>query len=97
MDTSVWKMYCNSISDKMIRRHPHVFGDVIANSTEDVLRNWQQIKAEEKKETCRVIIRRRNAFGFFLLTSFNYQKKVAKVGFDWPDVIRCLGKVRRKS
>ena len=39
-----------SVSDKMIRRHPHVFGDAIANDSEEVLRNWQQIKSEEKKE-----------------------------------------------
>ena len=49
MDTLVWKMYLASIADKMIRRHPHVFGDVIAEDTEEVIRNWQQIKAEEKE------------------------------------------------
>ena len=55
--------------------------------SEDVLRNWQQIKTEEKKESYRVFIRwielRTDSS---LLTSYNYQKKVAKVGFDWPDV-----------
>src|ERR1700753_1194707 len=39
-----------SIHDKMIRRHPHVFGDVEAKTTEDVLRNWATIKAEERGE-----------------------------------------------
>ncbi|MFJ8066757.1 nucleoside triphosphate pyrophosphohydrolase [Psychrobacillus sp. NPDC096426] len=76
----------NSISDKMIRRHPHVFGDVIANSTEDVMRNWQQIKAEEKGESAESLLAGEMRSDSTLLTSFNYQKKVAKVGFDWPDV-----------
>ncbi len=39
----------NGISEKMIRRHPHVFGDVSVNGTEDVLLNWEQIKAKEKE------------------------------------------------
>lgn len=76
----------NSISDKMIRRHPHVFGDVTANSTEDVLRNWQQIKADEKNEDAESLLDGEMRSDSSLLTSFNYQKKVAKVGFDWPDV-----------
>lgn len=37
------------ISEKMIRRHPHVFGDVNVSGTEEVLRNWEQIKAKEKE------------------------------------------------
>jgi len=76
----------NSISDKMIRRHPHVFGDVTASSTEDVMRNWQQIKAEEKEENAESLLDGEMRSDSTLLTSFNYQKKVAKVGFDWPDV-----------
>lgn len=75
-----------SISDKMIRRHPHVFGNVTANSTEDVLRNWQQIKAEEKNGYDESLLDGEMRSDSSLLTSFNYQKKVAKVGFDWPDV-----------
>ncbi|QFF97397.1 nucleoside triphosphate pyrophosphohydrolase [Psychrobacillus glaciei] len=75
-----------SVSDKMIRRHPHVFGDVIANDSEEVLRNWQQIKSEEKKEVIGSLLDGEMRSDSSLLTSFNYQKKVAKVGFDWPDV-----------
>ncbi|MEK4484045.1 nucleoside triphosphate pyrophosphohydrolase [Psychrobacillus sp. FSL H8-0484] len=75
-----------AISDKMIRRHPHVFGDVVANNSEDVLRNWQQIKAEEQKKITESLLDGEMRTDSSLLTSFNYQKKVAKVGFDWPDV-----------
>ncbi|TQR18193.1 nucleoside triphosphate pyrophosphohydrolase [Psychrobacillus vulpis] len=76
----------HSISDKMIRRHPHVFGDVIANNSEEVLQNWQQIKLEEKTESSESLLDGEMRAYSSLLTSFNYQKKVAKVGFDWPDV-----------
>ncbi|MFF2755661.1 nucleoside triphosphate pyrophosphohydrolase [Psychrobacillus sp. NPDC058041] len=75
-----------SVSDKMIRRHPHVFGDVIANDSEEVLRNWQKIKTDEKKEVGGSLLDGEWRFDSSLLTSFNYQKKVAKVGFDWPNV-----------
>lgn len=75
-----------SVSNKMIRRHPHVFGDVIATNSEDVLRNWQQIKAEEKKEHTESMLDGELRADSSLLTSYNFQKKVAKVGFDWPDV-----------
>lgn len=75
-----------AVADKMIRRHPHVFGDVVANNSEDVLRNWQQIKAEEQKKMTESLLDGEMRTDSSLLTSFNYQKKVAKVGFDWPDV-----------
>lgn len=76
----------NSIADKMIRRHPHVFGNVKADNTEDVLRNWQQIKSEENRNSGDSLLEGEMRTDSSLLTSFNYQKKVAKVGFDWPDV-----------
>lgn len=75
-----------SITEKMIRRHPHVFGDVVASNTEDVLRNWQQIKENEQKEKADSMLDGELRADSSLLTSFNYQKKVAKVGFDWADV-----------
>ena len=76
----------NSIADKMIRRHPHVFGNVKADNTEDVLRNWQQIKSEENRNSGDSLLEGEMRTDSSLLTSFNYQKKVAKIGFDWPDV-----------
>lgn len=76
----------NSVAAKMIRRHPHVFGGVKADSTEEVLRNWQQIKSEENRNSSDSLLEGEMRADSSLLTSFNYQKKVAKVGFDWPDV-----------
>lgn len=73
-----------SISAKMIRRHPHVFGDVSADNAEQVIANWQEIKAQEKP-AADSLLEGQGRFSSSLTTSFNYQKKAAKVGFSWPD------------
>lgn len=74
-----------SISEKMIRRHPHVFGETEAHTAEDVLINWQAIKEKEKpQKSSRLEGQQR--FASSLLTSFNYQKAAARAGFDWPSV-----------
>lgn len=73
-----------SISAKMIRRHPHVFGDVTAEDADQVVANWQEIKAQEKP-AAESLLEGQDRFSSSLTTSFNYQKKAAKVGFSWPD------------
>lgn len=74
-----------SISEKMIRRHPHVFGETEAHTADDVLVNWQAIKEQEKpRKTSRLEGQQR--FASSLLTSFNYQKAAARAGFDWPSI-----------
>ncbi|ANU14686.1 nucleoside triphosphate pyrophosphohydrolase [Planococcus halocryophilus] len=73
-----------AISAKMIRRHPHVFGDVSAEDSEQVIANWQEIKAQEKPAVDS-LLEGQERFSSSLTTSFNYQKKAAKVGFTWPD------------
>lgn len=75
-----------SITEKMIRRHPHVFGNVEANNAEQVLSNWQDIKEKEGKKATKSLLEDELRTESSLLTSFNYQKKAAKVGFDWPEV-----------
>ncbi|MFC4410248.1 nucleoside triphosphate pyrophosphohydrolase [Chungangia koreensis] len=76
-----------SISSKMIRRHPHVFGDVSVENSGEVVKNWQAIKAEEKGNNSeKPLLKGQFRADSSLLTSFNYQKTAAKVGFDWPDV-----------
>lgn len=74
-----------SISEKMIRRHPHVFGEVSVNDSEEVVANWQEIKKLEKGEQEGSILKGEYRASSSLQTSFNYQKKAATVGFDWPD------------
>ncbi|MBT2571568.1 nucleoside triphosphate pyrophosphohydrolase [Planococcus sp. ISL-110] len=73
-----------SISAKMIRRHPHVFGDVTAEDADQVVANWQEIKAQENRAS-ESLLEGQDRFSSSLTTSFNYQKKAAKVGFSWPD------------
>lgn len=74
-----------SVSSKMIRRHPHVFGDVEVENSEDVLRNWQQLKSAEKGNDKTRILDGQERSESSLLTSYNFQKAAARVGFDWPE------------
>lgn len=74
-----------TIGEKMIRRHPHVFSHVEVENAEEVVQNWQEIKeAEREKEDSLLIGEER--YSSSLLTSLNYQKAAAKVGFDWPSI-----------
>ncbi|MCT6902452.1 MAG: nucleoside triphosphate pyrophosphohydrolase [Lactobacillus sp.] len=75
-----------SISKKMIRRHPHVFGDVAVEDADDVVANWEAIKAEEKETSDKPLLDEEYRASSALQTAYNYQKRAAKVGFDWPDV-----------
>ncbi len=71
----------DSISEKLIRRHPHVFGDVKVNSNNDITRNWETIKLSEKgrKSVLDGIPKRLPE----LHKSYRLQEKASKVGFDW--------------
>jgi XTP/dITP diphosphohydrolase len=70
----------DSISEKMIRRHPHVFGDVIVEDSHEVKRNWEQIKMTEGRKS--VIDGVPNEMPA-LLRALRIQEKASKVGFDW--------------
>ena len=74
-----------SIGEKMIRRHPHVFGDRDVANSDEVLQNWQEIKQTEKPQVDS-LLDGQERHSSSLLTSFNFQKAAAKVGFDWPDI-----------
>jgi len=75
-----------SVSEKMIRRHPHVFGDVSVEDADGVVANWEAIKAEEKGISDKPLLKEEYRASSALQTAYNYQKRAAKVGFDWPDV-----------
>lgn len=74
------------LTEKLIRRHPHVFGDTEVNNSEDVLKNWEQIKVgerQEKKEDASLLAGiPRGIPG--LLRAYRIQERAGKVGFDWP-------------
>lgn len=75
-----------NVSEKMIRRHPHVFGEISVENAEEVVTNWEAIKKEEKGNQDESILIGEYRPSSSLLTSYNYQKKAASVGFDWPNV-----------
>ncbi len=87
----------NGISDKLVRRHPHVFGDVVANDPATVLKNWEQIKQQEHKKESR-----HSALDGVppalpgLLKAQRTQEKAARVGFDWKDAKGPLAKIREE-
>ncbi|MFZ5592084.1 MAG: nucleoside triphosphate pyrophosphohydrolase, partial [Bacillota bacterium] len=86
------------ITEKMVRRHPHVFGDVQVDSSRQVLANWEKIKAREKG----VREQELSVLGDIpwhlpaLLLSQKMQHKAAKVGFDWPDWRGARDKLREE-
>ena len=81
--------------EKLIRRHPHVFGDVDASDTQAVLRQWEQIKREEKGESASIMDGIPRALPA-LIRAANIQKKAARVGFDWPDTAGVIDKFREE-
>ncbi len=72
-----------SIVEKLVRRHPHVFGDVTVEGSEQVLTNWERIKAEEKKD--RPVLGGVPRSLPALQRAQRMSEKVSRVGFDWPD------------
>jgi MazG family protein len=85
----------NGISDKLVRRHPHVFGHEKIADAQSVVTLWHQLKSDEKPE-------RQSALDGVplalpaLLRAEALQKKARNVGFDWPDIRGALDKVREE-
>lgn len=82
-----------SINEKLIRRHPHVFGTVQADTAEEVLTNWDAIKAKEKGDTPQGLLDSVNRAQPSLMEAMQISKKAAKAGFEWPtheDVVEKL-------
>ncbi len=81
-------------ADKMIRRHPHVFGEEKADSSSDVLRHWARVKSEEKPQASVTDTLKDVPESFpALLRAHKVSEKAAKVGFDWNNVENVLDKV----
>jgi tetrapyrrole methylase family protein / MazG family protein len=84
------------LSEKMIRRHPHVFGDREVEDSSEVLRNWQEIKRLEKGETDASLLDGVSKSMPNLVRAYEIQKKAAKVGFDWQEITPALEKVKEE-
>lgn len=85
-----------SVTDKMIRRHPHVFGDINVETSDEVVSNWDAIKEQEKGSKPDSILDSVPESFPALLQAEELQKKAAKVGFDWETVEPVIEKVEEE-
>jgi MazG family protein len=89
---------CDAIADKLTRRHPHVFGDVSVSGSAEVLKNWEVIKAEERKAKGQ----ERSAIGGVpvalpaLVRAERLTEKAGAVGFDWPNAASVVAKIHEE-
>ena len=94
---SITKVIKN-INDKLVRRHPHVFGDTAVEGVDGVLQNWEKLKEKERRE-------KKGSQGILdgvplalpaLTQAQEYQDRAARVGFDWPEIEGVLDKIREE-
>jgi nucleoside triphosphate diphosphatase len=83
------------ISEKLIRRHPHVFGKSEARESEAIVRQWEAIKREEKKGDAHYLASLPMALPA-LMRAEKAQKKAARVNFDWPELRDVIAKVEEE-
>lgn len=99
------------LSNKLVNRHPHVFGDVEANTSAEVLKNWEAIKAEEKKkrleagggkaakpeENPESVLAGVSKGVPSLLEAFKLSSRAAHVGFEWPEISGLFDKLHEET
>jgi len=96
-----------TLSDKLIRRHPHVFGDVEAETSAEVLKNWEAIKTRERAqkagkenaEECgtKPLLESVSTAMPALLEGLKLSNKAAHVGFDWPSIEGLFAKLQEEA
>ena len=86
---------CNALCDKLIFRHPHVFGDVSVDGSRQVEQNWEQIKLKEKGGNKTVLAGVPSGLPA-LVKAFRIQEKACNVGFDWEHPEQVWDKVREE-
>lgn len=84
---------CNSICDKLIDRHPHIYSDVVVENEEDVKRNWEKLKLKEGKSSVLEGVPKSLPA---LVKANRIQDKVAGVGFDWEEPNQVWEKVEEE-
>lgn len=87
---------CAALTDKLIFRHPHIYGDVQADSADKVAQNWEQIKLREKGGNKTVLAGVPSALPA-LIKANRIQEKAANVGFDWEDRSQVWDKVKEEA
>ena len=92
-----------AIHAKMVRRHPHVFADAVADDSTEVLRNWEAIKAEEKRAAGKKsgtddasILNGVSTKAPALMEAHQLSTKAARVGFDWKNIDDIFGKLHEE-
>ena len=97
---------CRATATKMVRRHPHVFGEVEARSAAEVLQNWEKLKTRERTEKAAEGSGEKPPAGILdgvprqlpaLLRAQRMQEKAARVGFEWKDIGPVLDKVAEET
>lgn len=83
----------NAICDKLVERHPHIYGDVEANDEETVKANWEKLKLKEGKKSVLEGVPKSLPS---LVKAYRVQDKVRGVGFDWDDVSQVWDKVQEE-
>lgn len=86
---------CNALTDKLIFRHPHIYGNVSADSPEEVSKNWEQIKLKEKGGNKTVLSGVPRSLPS-LIKADRIQEKAANVGFDWEKPEQVWDKVKEE-
>ena len=86
---------CNKEADKLIFRHPHIYGDVQADNVDQVLKNWEQIKLQEKDGNKTVLSGVPDALPS-MIKAYRIQDKARNVGFDWKEKNDVWAKVREE-
>lgn len=86
---------CNSLCDKLIFRHPHIYGDIKADDADTVIRNWEEIKLQEKGGNKTVLAGVPSALPA-LIKAARIQEKARNVGFDWEEPSQVWDKVKEE-
>jgi XTP/dITP diphosphohydrolase len=89
-------MVIDELCNKLIRRHPHIYGNVKAEDSETVKANWEQIKLKEKGSERQSVLQGLPKSMPSLVKAYRMQEKVASVGFDWDTATEAFAKVKEE-
>ena len=89
---------CTELVEKLIYRHPHVFGEIRVSGSDEVLKNWDALKMSQRKQTTQTEVLKSVPKSFpALLRSRKVQKKAADVGFDWENAQQAFYKIAEET
>ena len=89
---------CTELVEKLIYRHPHVFGDIRVSGSDEVLKNWDALKMSQRNQTTQTEVLKSVPKSFpALLRSRKVQKKAADIGFDWENANQAFYKIAEET